>query len=102
GIYNYDIKCWKPKGSIRSSLKSFFIGGSAVLNDISYTAIPKGFNQIFLNRFGFVTESSGSLRIRIHVITQQQQVAQNWKFEDLETPIDLKRSKASTTIRRRR
>jgi hypothetical protein len=86
GDYTMEISCWKPSGSIRENMRSFFVGGTPELNDISYIGIPKQFNNRFLNKFGYVTQTSGNLQIRIQVITQSNDRKQQtlWKFQDHE------------------
>ncbi|EFC50144.1 hypothetical protein NAEGRDRAFT_29577 [Naegleria gruberi] len=68
GYHNYTVNTWKPTGSIRNNLRSSFVGGSTELRDLSYTAIPNGFEQHFLNKFGFATDPSGSISVCLNVI----------------------------------
>lgn len=46
GLYDEELTCWRPRGdSIFNELRRFFIGGSNELQDISYLAIPKQFQN---------------------------------------------------------
>lgn len=72
-----EITTWKPKGSIRANLHSFFVGGSAELHDIKYPRIPSRF-EVFrvsihlqgkvLNKYGFVGETSGTVNLRTNTL----------------------------------
>ncbi|KAG2382913.1 hypothetical protein C9374_004880 [Naegleria lovaniensis] len=68
GYHKLTVQTWKPAGSIRNNLRSRFVGGSTELRDLSYTAIPNGFDQHFLNKFGFCTETSGSITLSLNII----------------------------------
>ncbi|KAJ3048752.1 Pleiotropic negative transcriptional regulator, partial [Rhizophlyctis rosea] len=70
GCYSFDVQTWRPFGTFKSRLESFFIGGSPELEDVTYTSVPKGFDDKRLNKFGFVTETSGTVTIRLNVVHQ--------------------------------
>ncbi|CAF1315330.1 unnamed protein product [Rotaria magnacalcarata] len=84
GFYDEHLSCWRPYGnSIFDELRHFYIGGSSELEDISYVAIPKSFqnknNNKILSRFGFRTVSTGMLNIRLNVVFQSQSLANEYK-----------------------
>ncbi|XP_035998722.1 Meckel syndrome type 1 protein isoform X2 [Fundulus heteroclitus] len=62
---------WRPvqTGTV-SALRRFFIGGSAELEDSSYVRIPGTFKGERLSRFGFCTETTGSVTFSLHCIQQ--------------------------------
>uniref|UniRef100_A0A665TY31 MKS transition zone complex subunit 1 n=1 Tax=Echeneis naucrates TaxID=173247 RepID=A0A665TY31_ECHNA len=62
---------WRPlqKGTV-SALRRFFIGGSPELEDPSYVRIPGTFKGDRLSRFGFCTETTGSVTFNLHCIQQ--------------------------------
>ncbi|XP_026183488.1 tectonic-like complex member MKS1 isoform X2 [Mastacembelus armatus] len=62
---------WRPlqTGTV-SALKRFFIGGSPELEDQSYVRIPGTFKGERLSRFGFHTETTGSVTFNLHCIQQ--------------------------------
>ncbi|XP_049449022.1 Meckel syndrome type 1 protein isoform X1 [Epinephelus fuscoguttatus] len=62
---------WRPlqTGTI-SALRRFFIGGSPELEDLSYVRIPGTFKGERLSRFGFCTETTGSVTFNLHCIQQ--------------------------------
>ncbi|KAL9648581.1 hypothetical protein ABK040_012239 [Willaertia magna] len=70
GVCEEIVNTWKPVENTVNSLRSRFIGGSTELRDITYTSIPNGFKEKFLNKFGFLTEPSGSIKVRFDVIFQ--------------------------------
>ncbi|XP_022617970.1 Meckel syndrome type 1 protein isoform X2 [Seriola dumerili] len=62
---------WRPlqTGTV-SALRRFFIGGSPELEDQSYVRIPGTFKGDRLSRFGFCTETTGSVTFNLHCIQQ--------------------------------
>ncbi|CAF1246849.1 unnamed protein product [Adineta steineri] len=80
GFYNEHLSCWRPRGdSVFNEVRRFFIGGSLELEDISYIASPKSFDNEkdnrLMNRFGFRTVSTGTLNVRFNVVFQSQNFA---------------------------
>ncbi|XP_067933595.1 tectonic-like complex member MKS1 [Watersipora subatra] len=73
GEHSVELNTWRPVGpSVVSNLRRFFIGGAPELEDLSYVYIPSTFQGSHLSRFGFKTESSGSLKIKLSVMLQSQ------------------------------
>nr|XP_020454213.1 Meckel syndrome type 1 protein isoform X2 [Monopterus albus] len=64
---------WRPlqTGTV-SALRRFFIGGSPELEDFSYVRIPGTFKGERLSRFGFYTETTGSVTFNLHCIQQSR------------------------------
>uniref|UniRef100_A0A7N5ZY50 MKS transition zone complex subunit 1 n=1 Tax=Anabas testudineus TaxID=64144 RepID=A0A7N5ZY50_ANATE len=62
---------WRPLqiGTV-SALRRFFIGGSPELEDNSYVRIPGTFKGERLSRFGFYTETTGSVTFNLHCMQQ--------------------------------
>ncbi|XP_071783046.1 tectonic-like complex member MKS1 isoform X1 [Centroberyx gerrardi] len=60
---------WRPlqTGTV-SVLRRFFIGGSPELEDHSYVRVPGTFKGERLSRFGFCTETTGSVTFTLHCI----------------------------------
>ncbi|XP_049897411.1 Meckel syndrome type 1 protein isoform X2 [Epinephelus moara] len=71
GKHTITCHTWRPlqTGTI-SALKRFFIGGSPELEDLSYVRIPGTFKGERLSRFGFCTETTGSVTFNLHCIQQ--------------------------------
>ncbi|XP_072231485.1 tectonic-like complex member MKS1 isoform X1 [Leuresthes tenuis] len=71
GKHTVTCHTWRPlqTGTV-SALRRFFIGGSAELEDHSYVRIPGTFKGERLSRFGFCTETTGSVTFNLHCIQQ--------------------------------
>lgn len=59
-----------PKISLALTAQDFFVGGAHRLHDPRYASKPSSFKGTFLSRFGFRTETSGTLRVRLHLAEQ--------------------------------
>ncbi|ESO97860.1 hypothetical protein LOTGIDRAFT_228399 [Lottia gigantea] len=69
--------CWRPlKDSVVSNLRRFFIGGSPELEFPTYTAIPSTFDGSHLSKFGFRTETTGSVCMRFNTMLQSRMFVQ--------------------------
>ncbi|XP_061558048.1 Meckel syndrome type 1 protein [Phycodurus eques] len=73
GKHTLACHTWRPlqMGTV-SALRRFFIGGSPELEDHSYVRIPGHFKGERLSRFGFSTETSGSVTFNLHCIQQSR------------------------------
>ncbi|KAM8835387.1 tectonic-like complex member MKS1 [Synchiropus picturatus] len=71
GKHTVTCQTWRPlqSGTV-SALRRFFIGGSPELEDISYVRVPGTFKGERLSRFGFSTETTGSVTFNLHCIQQ--------------------------------
>eukprot|EP00026_Physarum_polycephalum_P005295 Phypoly_transcript_05327.p1 GENE.Phypoly_transcript_05327~~Phypoly_transcript_05327.p1 ORF type:complete len:579 (+),score=81.21 Phypoly_transcript_05327:169-1905(+) len=80
GRCEIDISMWRPLGSVRSQLRSFFIGASPELHNTKYVASTKSENYNLsgnpkraMSKYGFRTVSSGGfLKIRMECAFQQR------------------------------
>ncbi|XP_064620894.1 tectonic-like complex member MKS1 [Lineus longissimus] len=69
----HKINCWRPVGnSVIPELRRFFIGGSPELEDPTYASTPTGHNDTLMSKYGFKTESTGEVTIRMHSIQQSR------------------------------
>lgn len=50
--------------------QDFFVGGAHRLHNPRYASRPESFRGHFLSRFGFRTQTSGTLRLRLHLVEQ--------------------------------
>ncbi|KAJ3249242.1 Pleiotropic negative transcriptional regulator [Chytriomyces hyalinus] len=71
GCYDLSVPTWKPVTSPYAQMKSLLVGGSAELDDITYDAVPFGHTGPKLNKYGFQTETSGSIRVKLNLTHQQ-------------------------------
>ncbi|XP_016521652.1 tectonic-like complex member MKS1 [Poecilia formosa] len=76
GKHTVTCHTWRPvqTGTV-SALRRFFIGGSAELEDNSYVRVPGTFKGERLSRFGFCTETTGSVTFRLHCMQQARAFA---------------------------
>ncbi|KAJ3393996.1 hypothetical protein HDU84_000495 [Entophlyctis sp. JEL0112] len=63
-------------------MKSMLVGGSAELDDITYNHIPFGHTGSKLIKYGFQTETSGTVNVRLNVAHQQMDQAQASSIPD--------------------
>ncbi|XP_028662775.1 Meckel syndrome type 1 protein isoform X2 [Erpetoichthys calabaricus] len=73
GCHTVVCSTWRPvqTGTV-TELRRFFIGGSPELEDLTYARIPGTFKGNRLSRFGFRSETTGSVSIRLHCIQQSR------------------------------
>ncbi|XP_062486427.1 tectonic-like complex member MKS1 isoform X2 [Pezoporus occidentalis] len=73
GVHNFTIPTWRPVelGTV-AELRRFFIGGSPELEDITYVRTPSTFKGERLSRFGFRTETTGSVTFRLYCLQQSK------------------------------
>ncbi|KAJ3413287.1 Pleiotropic negative transcriptional regulator [Chytridiales sp. JEL 0842] len=70
GTFTFDIPTWRPSTSSLGRMKSAFVGGSSELEDLAYGAIPTGHKGSLLNKYGFQTETSGTIQVRLNCVQQ--------------------------------
>lgn len=66
GKIDTEIKTWKPLGSLSSRVYEYYMGGSSALHNNRFVGIPNP-KQRSINRYGVVTEASGTLRFRANM-----------------------------------
>ncbi|XP_068187393.1 tectonic-like complex member MKS1 [Antennarius striatus] len=73
GKHTVTCHTWRPvqTGTV-SELRRFFIGGSPELEDHTYVRIPGTFKGERLSRFGFCTETTGSVTFNLHCVQQSR------------------------------
>ncbi|KAL5016147.1 hypothetical protein ScPMuIL_005736 [Solemya velum] len=73
GVSRETVTCWRPVGSsVSSQLRRFFIGGSPELEDPTYVAVPSTYGGSHLSKFGFRTETTGSVTVRLNTVFQSR------------------------------
>lgn len=63
GYHSLEIRCWRPSGSVREELQSFFLGTSSCLLDEDTI-----FGKAWENRSQLVTVSSGIVKLNLTVL----------------------------------
>ncbi|NXH18488.1 MKS1 protein, partial [Bucco capensis] len=78
GLHMLTIPTWRPVelGTV-AELRRFFIGGSPELEDLTYIRIPSTFKGARLSRFGFRTETTGSVTFRLYCLQQSKAFLEN-------------------------
>ncbi|XP_055513939.1 Meckel syndrome type 1 protein isoform X1 [Leucoraja erinacea] len=71
GSYTKTCKTWRPilPGTL-AEMRRFFVGGALELEDTTYIRIPSTFKGERLSRFGFRTETIGTVTFRLHCMQQ--------------------------------
>ncbi|XP_005107275.1 Meckel syndrome type 1 protein [Aplysia californica] len=73
GVHIEKAHCWRPTGnSVVNNLRRFFTGGSPEVEDPSYAAVPSTFDGTYLSKFGFSTQSTGTVTARFNVVLQSR------------------------------
>uniref|UniRef100_A0A672MTC4 Meckel syndrome type 1 protein-like n=1 Tax=Sinocyclocheilus grahami TaxID=75366 RepID=A0A672MTC4_SINGR len=69
GYHKMTCHTWRPfqSGTV-AELRRFFIGGAPELEDISYVRVPGTFKGERLSRFGFRTQTTGSVTFTLNCI----------------------------------
>ncbi|XP_030648832.1 tectonic-like complex member MKS1 isoform X2 [Chanos chanos] len=69
GYHKVTCQTWRPlqSGTV-AELRRFFIGGAPELEDISYVRVPGTFKGDRLSRFGFRTQTTGSVTFTLNCI----------------------------------
>mmetsp|Transcript_41602 Transcript_41602/g.103952 ORF Transcript_41602/g.103952 Transcript_41602/m.103952 type:complete len:566 (-) Transcript_41602:143-1840(-) len=75
GFSDQSVMTWRPALSQIGKMRSFFIGGTPELRDLTFAGLPTTL-QGSLSRYGFSSESSGSVRVRSHCVVQGAKPAQ--------------------------
>ncbi|KFP75612.1 Meckel syndrome type 1 protein, partial [Acanthisitta chloris] len=73
GVHKLTIPAWRPVelGTV-AEMRRFFIGGSPELEDLTYIRVPSTFKGKRLSRFGFRTETTGSVTFRLYCLQQSR------------------------------
>ncbi|XP_075417656.1 tectonic-like complex member MKS1 isoform X1 [Tenrec ecaudatus] len=73
GSHTLTVSTWRPiELGTRAEMRRFFLGGSLELEDLAYVRIPGTFQGERLSRFGFRTETTGSVTFRLHCLQQSR------------------------------
>uniref|UniRef100_A0A8C3Y407 MKS transition zone complex subunit 1 n=1 Tax=Catharus ustulatus TaxID=91951 RepID=A0A8C3Y407_CATUS len=78
GVHMLTIPTWRPVelGTV-AEMRRFFIGGSPELEDLTYIRTPSTFKGKRLSRFGFRTETTGSVTFRLYCLQQSKAFLEN-------------------------
>ncbi|KAK0098359.1 hypothetical protein PV326_009112 [Microctonus aethiopoides] len=77
GSYVFQLKTWRPVAGLINSLRRFFTGGTAELEDLIYCAIPREHDGKLLDKTQLNVVPSGTIEIRMNIIQQSKQFMKN-------------------------
>eukprot|EP00802_Teleaulax_amphioxeia_P013117 Tamp_13165.p1 GENE.Tamp_13165~~Tamp_13165.p1 ORF type:complete len:532 (+),score=127.48 Tamp_13165:89-1684(+) len=63
------VETWVPTATQIGAMRTFFIGGSAELKDLSFAGVPPQTDKV-MSRYGFATETSGFVSVRVNTLVQ--------------------------------
>uniref|UniRef100_A0A7S0EJ57 Meckel syndrome type 1 protein n=1 Tax=Hanusia phi TaxID=3032 RepID=A0A7S0EJ57_9CRYP len=66
----HKVSTWTPTPSQVGRMRSFFIGGSPELKDFRFAGLEANKAGNILSRYGFSTESSGDVMVRVSTVVQ--------------------------------
>ncbi|XP_033626939.1 Meckel syndrome type 1 protein-like [Asterias rubens] len=73
GIHTIEVQTWRPCGrNVFDNMRRFFIGGSPELEDPTYISVPPTHEGAVMSRFGFQTEATGSVKVKLNLLQQSQ------------------------------
>ena len=84
GKYSYLVPCWKPSLSVDQRLSAKFTVDDLAIRDLSYlddprisktAAVAASTETAAINRYGFLTESAGSVQVSMTVVCQEASAA---------------------------
>ncbi len=85
GYTNIDVPCYKPQEDNYMKLFSYFLGGSRKIPDLKELAKTASSNELnvdtVLNRYGIMTEYTGTVHINLNCVIQREDVMNNARDE---------------------
>ena len=65
-----EVDAWVPTPSQVGRMRSFFLGGSPEVKDLTFAGVPPAATASLSSRYGFASESAGSVRVRVNTLAQ--------------------------------
>ena len=84
GHCEIEIRTWKPIGSIRDQMDDFFLGNAMYLKDEHFVNTINHTTATALNKFGVLTQSSGTIKLRIQTIVTDPRTIEDHHRETAE------------------
>lgn len=72
GSHLFNLKTWRPVAGFVNSLRRFFTGGTAELEDFNYCGIPRDYDGSLLDKTQLKVVPSGTVEIRMNVTQQSR------------------------------
>ena len=74
GYHRIEVETWRPRGSLRSEIRSFFLGGSIKIHKLEELIRTKYIDEQgrsdVVNRFGLETENAGKIVVNLNLCLQ--------------------------------
>lgn len=99
-----EIRTWRPKHGVFSEMSNHFLGSSRTLKDSKfiYPDLSSQVNPVGLNKFGFQSETSGTIRFRCNTIISDPKLSLKFKNEQTvlreKSNLKMKQLQASQTV----
>ena len=97
GKYELTVPTWRPCGSVREKMARYFVGSAAEIVDVSYITKPQDFEGTHLSKYGFRTQSSGSVTLTFNIVHQSSLIVRLEKFNDVTSSTKAYRHKGFKT-----
>ncbi|XP_034945070.1 Meckel syndrome type 1 protein isoform X2 [Chelonus insularis] len=75
GSYEFHLQTWRPITGFINSLRRFFTGGAAELEDIKYCGIPRDHQGLVLDKTELNVVSGGIIDLRMNIVQQSRKFA---------------------------
>lgn len=80
GRHSYELHTWRPVSGFVNSLRRFFTGGTAELEDVTYCGIPEAHEGRRLEKTRLKVVPSGIIKINLNVAHQSKMFTKNRGF----------------------
>ncbi|XP_063982257.1 tectonic-like complex member MKS1 [Diachasmimorpha longicaudata] len=77
GRYIYQLKTWRPVAGFINTLRRFFTGGIAELEDLTYCGIPRGENGPIVDKSQLKAVPGGFIDIEMNIVHQSRDFSKN-------------------------
>jgi Meckel syndrome type 1 protein len=72
GMREHVVDTWRPVGSVRQQVHSFFVGGGPQLRDMTYVRQPSDWSGPILSKYAFRTQAAGQVELRTNSMLQKR------------------------------
>ncbi|KAH0558000.1 Meckel syndrome type 1 protein-like [Cotesia glomerata] len=84
GSYEFRLQTWRPVYGVINTLRRFFTGGTAELEDIAYCGIPRDHEGKSLDKKQLRVVPSGTVGLKVNIVQQIKSSSKNreYKFQE--------------------
>ncbi|XP_011313649.1 Meckel syndrome type 1 protein [Fopius arisanus] len=94
GKFTYELTTWRPVAGFINTLRRFFTGGTAELEDLTYSGIPQGENGPIINKSQLKVVPGGFIDLQMNIVQQCRDFSKNPRI----SRVTLDRLSAGTLI----